>query len=619
MVRVVFIASILCACFRLNSVSFAQEHAEIPTDVLAEVGPKVITAKDLIERVELMPWPGKDRAGGRDSAMVKALQSLVAEQILAMEAVAHGLARDSIMRMRVKNLEGLIVRDELYRQEVRPKAKVSQREVREGLKRFAWQIKVLMIGARIRADARAISSALRFDGRVDSIITHPPGTSPITIDTVTVSFGLLERNQEDAVYGLTERVPASEPLAVPRLGWVVLYLLGKQTNPEYAKRSIPERTRAVTQKVRIRNELELANRYSANVLAPHRAQAKPATFDLFARTIYGILSTDSLAYRNEAGYRLDMVVDTAEARLEPHLNDVMVEMEGGGMSVADVLESYRSFDFLLPIVNKNDFRRRLNASVREVVARELMAREAYRRGLDQTEAVQHGVGTWSTYWLAQALMEKIVKDVTVSNEEVLNYLIGHADLIGRDYEVNVREVLSDSLKEALSLMEKIIAGGDMKDVARNFSKRKEWAVHNGESGFFVAADYPEIGFRALDSDTGKLIAPVKVPTGYSVFTVLGKKQAPGDSIMSYDSLKTLIHNDLRAEKVQQLLNTFLASAAKNHDVKLYYNRLKKVEIPPTNLVTRRFIGFGGSMIAVPALYPLWQWVRETKDVREIFP
>jgi len=54
-------------------------------------------------------------------------------------------------------------------------------------------------------------------------------------------------------------------------------------------------------------------------------------------------------------------------------------------------------------------------------------------------------------------------------------------------------------------------------------------------------------------------------------------------------------------------------------VKLYYDRLKKVEIEPINIVTKRFIGFGGTMLAAPTLYPLWQWVGETENVQHVFP
>jgi len=619
MIRPCAVATYCCWCLLLQGVVLARMQTAFSGDTLAEVGGKVITGLDLIERTGLIPWPGKDNVRQRDSAKVKALQSLVAEQIMATEALVRGLGNDSTLRRRIQGVEKLMVRDELYKREVKLKVNVSQQEIRQGLKRYRSQVKVLMIGTSSIAAAREISTSLRSGGRIDSIIGHPPRSLPVTTDTVTVNFGLLAREQEDAVYALDERAPTSGPLNVPRLGWVVLHLLEKKTNPEYAKRSIPERSQVVTQIARTRNEIELAGRYNANVLAPLRAVANPSTFDLFAGTVHRMLSADSLLYRNEAGYRLDALVDAAEVHLKAHLGDILVEAEGGALTVADVLESYRTFSAVLPNLDGVDFRQRLNASIKEVVAREFMARAGYRQHLDKTEAVQHDVGTWSNYWLAEKLGATIARDVMVSNEEVVEHLVRNANVVGQNHMVNVREILSDSLREALAIAERIVGGADMTDLARKFSKRKEWAEHGGESGFFVVSDHPQIGFHALESEVGALAGPIRVATGYSVFSVLGKRQLSPDSTISYDSLKALFRNALLAEKTQAQLNAFVASAAKKYRVRLHYDRLKTVEIMPANMVTRRFIGFGGSMLAVPSLSLLWQWVGESKDVQEIFP
>jgi hypothetical protein len=84
-------------------------------------------------------------------------------------------------------------------------------------------------------------------------------------------------------------------------------------------------------------------------------------------------------------------------------------------------------------------------------------------------------------------------------------------------------------------------------------------------------------------------------------------------------LKTIVRNNLHNQKAEKLLNTFVASAAKNYQVKLNYVRLENLKVAPINMVVKRFIGFGGSMTAVPPMFPLWQWVGETKDIQSILP
>jgi parvulin-like peptidyl-prolyl isomerase len=215
--------------------------------------------------------------------------------------------------------------------------------------------------------------------------------------------------------------------------------------------------------------------------------------------------------------------------------------------------------------------------------------------------------------------DDILKDVRVEDDEVLTDLVTHAQDLGRSYEVNVREILSDSLSESIAILERMTRGEDMATLARKFSKRQAWAVRGGESGFFPVSEHPEIGFRALDSDSGRTVGPVKVPEGFGLFTVLGKRSSGNSRSPTYDSLKAQIRRGLYLEKQQTRLNRYVASAARKYQVKLFYNHLKNVEVSPTNMVTKRFIGFGGTMMAVPGLYPLWDWVRNAADVEEVLP
>jgi len=128
-----------------------------------------------------------------------------------------------------------------------------------------------------------------------------------------------------------------------------------------------------------------------------------------------------------------------------------------------------------------------------------------------------------------------------------------------------------------------------------------------------------MGIRALDVSAGTLVGPVKVSEGYSLFTVLGQRRAPGDTTFAFDSLKTVMRAGVQEGAIQRRLNGFVASSASRYGVKLRYDRLAKTDIPPVNMVTKRMLGFGGSILAVPSLYPLWLWTRETRGAEEYFP
>ncbi len=617
-VRIVACSLLVCAGLLRSSVS-GQPRPGLPQDTLAEVGTRVITARDLIERIELMPWQGKGKRNQHDSAKVKALQSIVAEQLLALEAAAQGLGGDTLTQMHIKGLERLMVRDELFKREVKAKVTVTPQEIRQGIRRYASQLKILLIGTRSEEDAQALARLLRRSKTVDSALSRFPLSFFTRKDSMMMVFGGADTRLEDAAYALTTRNRVSDPLESPYLGWAVLYLVDVETNPEFASRTLEERRHVVERTIRERKESQGGNQYYSKILRPKKAQARPEVFELLASTILDILRSDSMVYRRSNGYTVDSIIDTLTASLWPRLNEELVEIDGGGMTIGEVLEGYRNLQFQFPSLDGEDFRLRLNQSIKDIVAAELLAREGYQQKLHLSDVVKHDVGVWANYWLAHALEKKIIDSIRATDEETMQYLIDNGGLLGRDYEVRVREILTDSLREALALAERIGEGEDMSGLARQRSKRTAWAERGGDSGPFRVSAYPAIGFRAMEQDTGVLVGPVRVSNGYSLFRVLEKRTVGGDSTITFDSLKTAVRAYVEAQKKLRVLNGYVASLQERYGVKFYYDRLPRVTIMPSNMFTKRYIGFGGVMTAVPLLQPLWEWVKDVRKSEEILP
>ncbi len=603
----------------IGAVASGRQAQNPLNDTLAEVGGKVITANDLIERIALMPWPGKDTPGEKDSMRIRALASLVAEDILALEAVSRGTVADSLTRAHIQNLQKLLVRDALYTARVKSVVSVSDSEVRAGLARYAVQVHVQMISTRDRELARRIVGELRSGSVPDSVLAHVRMTPGAAIDTVVVRFGMLERGQEDAVYRLTPSAPVSDPVAVERLGWAVLRLLGSETNPQYAKSTVDERIRTTREKIRLRKEIDLADRYSAQVLAPRRAKANPDVFGVVGRTLRQLLLERNNTSRPEGPYRLAPVLDTAFVALGPHLGEKFVTIGKDGLTLGDVLESWRTLDLSFPTLEEKDFLVRLNADVRKAVALELLSREGFRQRFDRELTVEHDLATWSEYWNATATELDLVRNISLDDKELLDTLVAEVGEFGNNYEVNVREILADSLNEAQRLLETLAHGADMRHIARKYSHRKDWAAHDGESGFFPVIHHPQIGVRALAADTGMLVGPVRVPEGYSVFTVLGVRRKPGDTVYAFSSVRRAYQEKLLFDKRENVLNDFIAAKAGAYRVRMRLDRLRNVEIPATNLVTKRLLGFGGSMLAAPPLTPLWHWLGKVRTEGMIIP
>ncbi len=599
----------------LNAQTFGQRSAALPADTLAEIGASVITARDFLERIELMPWPGKDRAAEHDSAKIRALRSLVAEFLLAQEAAVQGLGRDSGTQRRSLELERLMVRDELYKREVLSRVNVKPQELSVGLKRYPRELEILYLRSPARAAAEELGDSLEMYRTLDSTLRRVSSRLLIGADTLFLQFGSMDRTLEDSAYALSPRRPVSGVLRSDLYGWGFVVRLGERSNADALKKSIPDRRTAVENIIRRRKQDARAASFTGSILAPQRAEADPVLFETAAATLHGLVMRDPAARTSKGAYRIFATdLDSVEHVLEKDLQRVFVQTASGGLTVADVLDGLRSRDMSVVSLDPERFRNRLNAYIREVVAGELIAREGYRQGLERSENVRRDVAVWERTWAATALIRNLTASVEVTEAEAMEYCIRNGAVLGRPYEVNIREVLSDSLSGSLRILERMSNGEDLADLAREVSKRKGWREKGGESGYFNVGARPPLGFAALWTDSGSIGGPVELPEGFSLFRVLGKRVAVRDSVPSPDSLKVLARRAARGEHQHRVVEENVSRLAKENGVRIHYDRLLKLHVNPANMVTRRFIGFGGVITAVPSITPIWQWEGEQPDV-----
>ena len=262
------------------------------------------------------------------------------------------------------------------------------------------------------------------------------------------------------------------PVKTGRSGWAIFYYVGWGVNPDAAKLSFPDRQRRATTLLKTRKERERLDSFAGSVLAPKRAEARQETFDLFAENARALILSDSIRYQRKGGYLFSgALIDSLRRRLSGRLKDIFVEIAEGGITLEQILESFRNEEFIFPSLSDGEFRLRLNGAVKRLVEEEFMTREGLRRNFHQSENVRRDLGVWDTYWLARVFEQRIRDSVQVSDDEIMDYLIAHARQAAGTWEVNIREVLSDSLVIGLRVVERIQRGESMEEIARRVSRR----------------------------------------------------------------------------------------------------------------------------------------------------
>jgi peptidyl-prolyl cis-trans isomerase C len=612
--------SIVSIIVLFSTILYAQKTAPpLSLDTLARVGSSVITERDLIERIELMPWEGKENPNQHDSSKIKALNSLVAERLLAIEGKHLNIGSDELTELKIRGMEKMFVRDELFKREVKQKVTVSENEMREGLAKFAWQLHIAAIAVKSRSDGDFLVKMLNKNISLAKIATTIRPTFITAVETVQVNFGGLDTLFENEVYAIGKK-KFSKPFVSNTYGWTVALIIDRGANPVYEKMNSGDRRIRVDETIRQRKENIVARRYFAKILSPQKAKTDSVLFFALAKKLRTIIIQDSARHINKGLFGvMSEDVDHMLTYFHSDIQKSFVELNERPLLFGEAIEAMRNLRLGFPLLDESSFVRALNYHLRSIIETELMSREGYRQNLHFSESVQRDLQSWSNYWISRYLMWRVNDSVTVSNDELLEGLRSSLSGIGNAYEVSIQEVLCDSLTTAMQVWTEYSHGISLSDLAKIYSKRSEWKEGGGVSQFIPLTKYPDITLRAFLVDTGTIVGPVKISEGYSLFKVLGKRSIGAANMPMADSIPINIKNNLLEKKRGRSMSAYVASLAKNYTVDLRHKKLSQVTIQPANMYTRRMIGFGGVITATPILYPNWEWMNEYREMEKQLP
>jgi parvulin-like peptidyl-prolyl isomerase len=259
----------------------------------------------------------------------------------------------------------------------------------------------------------------------------------------------------------------------------------------------------------------------------------------------------------------------------------------------------------------------LNKKVRKFIEDELLAREGYRLGLNNSYEVQSQLKIWKENYMYQLMQSYYADSVKVSEEELVNYYNERHKEENYPVLVNVIEVLSDSLSTIEKIMEEINQGKDIRELALKYSKREWVKEKNGEFGLFPVYMHEEIGRIAETMEVGEIYGPLKVKEGYSVFKLIDKRE---EKIVPPEPLEKLKDNyikQLSFRKAKQMMINKTADLAIKYGVSINDEMLKEIPVTNINAFGFRHLGFGGRITAAPLIAPDYNWVRKWIEKMEI--
>lgn len=189
-------------------------------------------------------------------------------------------------------------------------------------------------------------------------------------------------------------------------------------------------------------------------------------------------------------------------------------------------------------------------ALKQLTAFYLYAKMAEEEKMDETEEFKALMEKARKEILARVAINSVLKDVTVSEEDMQAFYKENPDHFTEPESVHAKHVLVDTEEKALEIMEAITKGDiSFEDAAKEYSSCPSNA-QGGDLGEFGRGQMvPEFDQAAFEAEVGKVVGPVKTQFGYHLIKVEEKTEA---SVMSFDEVKDHIQNTLLQQKQNEV-------------------------------------------------------------------
>jgi peptidyl-prolyl cis-trans isomerase C len=211
----------------------------------------------------------------------------------------------------------------------------------------------------------------------------------------------------------------------------------------------------------------------------------------------------------------------------------------------------------------------------ELVKRELLYKEALKKGLDKDQEYVKKLDEFKKITLVGLLLQKEIEaKVKVSDQEVKDYYEKNKDKFAPVTQIRASHILVKTEEEAKKIEERLKKGEDFAAIARKSSIDTATAKNGGDLGYFSKGQMvPEFETAAMRLKKGEISEPVKTKFGYHIIKLTDKKMG---QVVEFENAKNLISQNLMAEKQKEVFDTYIEGLKKSYKVEINKEALSKL-------------------------------------------
>lgn len=157
--------------------------------------------------------------------------------------------------------------------------------------------------------------------------------------------------------------------------------------------------------------------------------------------------------------------------------------------------------------------------VDELVTQELFYSESLATGLDKDEAYLVAVEDMKKSLLNQYALNKLLANVTVSEEEARAYFENHKDMFATGPKARASHILVSSEESAQKILDEINEGLDFAEAAQKYSSCPSGQAGGDLGEFGPGQMVPEFDNAVFNMKAGEMSAPIQTQFGYHLIKI----------------------------------------------------------------------------------------------------
>jgi len=510
--------------------------------VVTRVGDKKITVRDFKRSVAKLPAKYRPSEKGLE-AQKEYLSLIIDKELLVLEARERGLDRDETVLAQLEGIKRDLMVDELRRRTLR-KARVSNRELKRFFKKYRLgeQVRASHILVRTKAEVEAVLDELRQGRNFEELAKER------SIDKFSANRGgdmgyffrwIQMHPAVEKAFSL-EVGEVSEPVKSPEGYHIVKVTEKRRVKFERIKEDLRRRLNSIKGKQIWQNFLQ---RLKVD---------RQMKFDAEALGTLLEVETDP---------------DTRLPRLtEEQKQMVLVSFKGGRWTLGDYGEALKEVSPRVRRKLSDSTSVRLFAEWR-MIEDIFLPQAALEAGLDRSRSVLSALRRKEEELMVERLREiEVLEKVVVTPEQKREYYNAHLEDYTLPAKAQVIDIHLETPEKADSLLSEIRRGADIRLLAQKHSTLKRPGKLRYE--FPVTDDriarniFGEEFIKAVfGAEVGKVVGPIKVKRGYSIFKVLSREEPRQQS---FEEVEERVSARVKREEQDRLLKEFLESLRRKY-------------------------------------------------------